>query len=159
MVDYVTKPYMLDTLVDVIPQTRHQAVSPSSHPTNGHDRNHHTDPDRCDCSVTGDWEAMHQHFAPHPALLQSSYRHWPKQARNLGNLERAIDSRDFAKLRSEAQPQGSGAESAPHPRWPSRPPNCRTSRLCRPHGIQPSPRPDTKSPSLPGPPESTTPTT
>ena len=103
MVDYVTKPYMLDTLVDVIlkhaikrsarPATQPMATIATTTPT----QTAATD------SVTGDWEAMHQHFAPHPALLQKLMQTLAETGHEiLGNLERAIDSRDFAKLRSEA---------------------------------------------------------
>ena len=102
MVDYVTKPYMLDTLVDVIlkhaikrsarPATQPMATIATTTPT----QTAATD------SVTGDWRPC----TPRPTQLLSPQKLMQTLAetgpRNLGNLERAIDSRDFAKLRSEA---------------------------------------------------------
>ncbi|HEX5312567.1 ATP-binding protein [Aquabacterium sp.] len=105
MVDYVTKPYMLDTLVEVI--LKH-AIKRATRPemlllTSASKASTQQATASVGDLVTSDWEAMHEHFAPHPALLNKLMQTLAETGHEiLSNLERAVELRDFAKLRSEA---------------------------------------------------------
>ncbi|MDE2077520.1 MAG: response regulator [Burkholderiales bacterium] len=103
MVDYVTKPYMLDTLVDVIlkhakKKGPHHAVSPRTPAQPA------LSPDSPAIdAVEQDWNEMHHHFGSNPALLQKLMQTLAETGHEmLNNLTGAVESRDFSKLRSEA---------------------------------------------------------
>ncbi|HET8869984.1 MAG TPA: Hpt domain-containing protein, partial [Aquabacterium sp.] len=102
MVDYVTKPYMLDTLVDVIlKHAKSKAGVSVPHPAQASLPNlPHESPND---PVEADWNAMHSHFGNNPALLQKLMLTLAETGHEiLSNLRHAVDSRDFNKLRSEA---------------------------------------------------------
>jgi CheY-like chemotaxis protein len=101
MVDYVTKPYMLDTLVEVI--LKHAKKAPSA--TNNLTENAssqavprgHTDSGLSDC------QAMLSHFGSNPILLQRLVETLNETSQEiLSNLTQAIESRDFNLIRTEA---------------------------------------------------------
>ncbi len=104
MVDYVTKPYMLDTLVEVIlKHTNKNRAQHAAPPVCGERESSAQPPNKATDAVDDDWHAMHDHFGGNPALLQRLMQTLNDAGQEiLSNLEQAIESRDFVKLRSEA---------------------------------------------------------
>lgn len=101
MVDYVTKPYMLDTLVEVI--LKHAKRTPSlttSRPDTQQIKPH---PPGQNNSGLSDCQAMLGHFESNPILLQRLVETLQETSQEiLTNLAYAIESRDFNLIRTEA---------------------------------------------------------
>ena len=99
MVDYVTKPYLLDTLVEVVlKHTRTSVNDLTSQASNPIDQEtFKSDP------AYPDWIAMQEHFGSNPQLLQKLIQTLLEAGRDiLTNMDSAMRQRDFAKLKNEA---------------------------------------------------------
>ena len=99
MIDYVTKPYLLDTLVKVILQ--HTRRTPASTtPPNDITQSHQdltTDP------AYPDWRAMQDHFGNNPALMSKLTQTLKEAGADiLRNMSEAVEQIDYARLRQEA---------------------------------------------------------
>jgi PAS domain S-box-containing protein len=97
MVDYVTKPYLLDTLVEVVlKHTKAQTTSQTPDTQSNQDQLKN-DP------AYPDWVAMQEHFGSNPQLLNKLIQTLREAGRDiLTNMDAAMAQRDFAKLKSEA---------------------------------------------------------
>ena len=97
MVDYVTKPYLLDTLVEVVlKHTKAQTTSQTPDTQSNQDQLKN-DP------AYPDWVAMQEHFGSNPQLLNKLIQTLREAGRGiLTNMDAAMAQRDFAKLKSEA---------------------------------------------------------
>ncbi len=98
MVDYITKPYMLDTLVQAV--LKHVSRTPES-PMNVVPPSSSTSPSAPAQRPTPevDWASMHQHFAPQPgvlgALISVARQTLPGVAEQ---LDLALQTSDLARL-------------------------------------------------------------
>lgn len=112
MADYITKPYMLDTLVNAVlrhvarpPESPMNAVSPSSssHKPSNSPNQEATTPERS--SPQADWARMQQHFAPQPGVLAAlvgvSRQTLPGVAEQLDLALQAGDIPKLAKVAHE----------------------------------------------------------
>lgn len=97
MVDYVTKPYLLDTLVEVVlkhTQKHTESPTPETPSTEDQLKNDPAYPD---------WIAMQEHFGCNPQLLSKLIQTLLEAGRDiLTNMDAAMAQKDFAKLKSEA---------------------------------------------------------
>ena len=91
MVDYITKPYLLDTLVDVINKHVHKCPSEMREPVSKTD------------AVESDWQAMLDHHGGNPRLLNRLIQTLSETSQEiLDKIDQAIAERDYGKLRLEA---------------------------------------------------------
>lgn len=99
MIDYVTKPYLLDTLVKVILQHARstQASTPQATSNANSQQDTTTDP------AYPDWRAMQDHFGNNPALMSKLTQTLKEAgAEILRNMGEAVEQNDHARLRQEA---------------------------------------------------------
>ena len=97
MVDYVTKPYMLDTLVEVI--LKHAKKPPNSLAPQADSSHSRIQPE----AGLSDCQAMLHHFGNNPVLLQRLVETLHETSQEiLTNLSHAIECRDFNLIRTEA---------------------------------------------------------
>lgn len=97
MVDYVTKPYLLDTLVEVVLKHTRTQTATQTPDTPSNEERLKSDP------AYPDWIAMQEHFGNNPQLLSKLIQTLLEAGRDiLTNMDAAMAQKDFAKLKSEA---------------------------------------------------------
>lgn len=100
MIDYVTKPYLLDTLVAVI--LKHARQRSANSATSTSVDSEITKPSVSDPAYP-DWRAMQDHFGSNPALMRKLTETLCDAGEQIiMNMTEAIDQQDFARIRYEA---------------------------------------------------------